>query len=79
MPASLAVVQRSSVHLRVIVRPYSGALRLFGGVVGGDGGEVVDSGEAVGGQCESGAPGFVFERQIQCPVIQIARPAARMA
>ena len=53
---------RSSVHLRVIARPHGGALRLFGGVVGGDGCEVVKSGEAVGGQGESGAPNFVFER-----------------
>lgn len=43
-------------------RPNCRSQNLFGGVVGGDGCEVVESGEAVGGQCESGAPGFVFER-----------------
>lgn len=46
----------------MITWPYGGTRSLFGGVVGGDGCEVVESGEAVGGQCESRAPGFVFER-----------------
>ena len=46
----------------MIARPHGSGRGRSSGVVGGDGCEVVESGETVGGQGESGAPGFMFER-----------------